>query len=95
MSARDEPVSAPVEKRGLGDWVKLGVGIGGAGLLILFFLQNMQEVSVNVLWFDWTTRMIWALLAAAILGALSSAAFSTIRGRARRKEMERAARSNR
>jgi uncharacterized integral membrane protein len=75
----------PVEEpRSIADWVKLGVGVLGGIALIVFFLQNRQEVNVNFLWLEWNTGLIWALLASAIIGALSAVAFSTIRARGRR-----------
>lgn len=89
MSARNQAAPMPAAQgRSTGDWVKLIVGVGGAAALVLFFLQNLQDVSVNFLWFEWNTGLIWALLVAAILGAVSSAAFSAFRGRARRGEVE-------
>jgi uncharacterized integral membrane protein len=57
--------------------------------LIVFFLQNREEVNVNFLWMEWTTGLIWALLASAILGALAAVAFSTIRGRSARNAARR------
>jgi uncharacterized integral membrane protein len=84
MSARNEAVGMPVEnQRNIGDWIKLIVGVIGGAALIIFFLQNRQEVNVNFLWMEWTTGLIWALLASAILGALSAVAFATIRARRR------------
>jgi uncharacterized integral membrane protein len=87
MSARNQATPMPAAPgRSTGDWIKLGGGLAGGGALILFFLQNLQEVSVNFLWFEWNLALIWALLAAAILGAVSSFAFSALRGRGRRRE---------
>jgi uncharacterized integral membrane protein len=84
MSARNEAVGMPVEnQRNIGDWIKLIVGVLGGAALIIFFLQNRQEVNVNFLWMEWTTGLIWALLASAVLGALSAVAFATIRARRR------------
>jgi uncharacterized integral membrane protein len=85
MSTRNEAVRMPVEEpRSIADWVKLGIGVVGGIALIVFFLQNRQEVNVNFLWLEWNTGLIWALLASAIIGALSAVAFSTIRARGRR-----------
>ena len=36
--------------------------------LLLFFLQNMQEVAINFLWMDWHMDMAWALVLSAALG---------------------------
>ena len=84
MSGRNEAVRMPAEEpRSIADWIKLGVGVICGLALIIFFLQNRQEVDVNFLWMEWSTGLIWALLASAIIGALAAVAFATIRGRAR------------
>jgi len=89
MAARSEGAPAAVQQRSTMDWIKLGAGGLGVVLLVVFFLQNQQEVDVEFLFWEWNTGLIWALLASAILGALSAVAFSTIRGRARRKAENR------
>lgn len=61
-------------------WVLGGLAIGA---LILFVLQNLQSVNVNFLWFEWETRMLWALIFAAVAGALATLAFGWQRGRVR------------
>jgi uncharacterized integral membrane protein len=66
---------------GLGQRVRLGAGIAGVVLLVLFFLQNLQDVELNLLWFTWNTSMIWALLLAAVLGAGAMFFFMTVRRR--------------
>ena len=63
------------------DRIRLIIGVVALGTLILFLLQNLQEVDIHFLWFDWSTRMIWALLASAIVGALAMVAFATVRRR--------------
>jgi uncharacterized integral membrane protein len=75
----------------LGDRLRLGAGAGGLILLVIFFLQNLQDATINILWFEWETSMIWALLVAAVLGALVALALSWFRGRALRRRAERAA----
>ena len=45
----------------------IGAALAGVALL-LFFLQNMQEVSINFLWMDWHMDMAWALVLSAALG---------------------------
>ena len=45
------------------------IGAALAGLaLLLFFLQNMQDVAINFLWMDWHMDMAWALVLSAALG---------------------------
>lgn len=64
--------------------------VGGAVLLLLagFFLQNMQKVQINLLWFDWETRLIWALLMSAVVGAVAAWLFGSLRSRGARKREE-------
>jgi uncharacterized integral membrane protein len=64
--------------------LKLAVGVLALAALATFLLQNLQEVQVHFLWFDWSTRLIWALLASAAVGGLATALMSTL-GRRRRK----------
>ena len=45
--------------------IKLSVGILALALLLLFMAQNLQRVNIHFLWFDWHTRLLWALLVAA------------------------------
>ena len=73
------------EQRSVIDWIRLAIGVAAGVLLVVFFLQNLQEVEVHFLWFDWNTGLIWALAASAVIGALGAAAFSTLRARARRR----------
>ncbi|HZP58009.1 MAG TPA: hypothetical protein VFC53_10740 [Dehalococcoidia bacterium] len=68
-----------------GTWarVKLGIGLVALAALVLFLFQNLQQVDIHFLWFDWTTRMIWALIGAAIAGGIAMAVFATMRRRRR------------
>ena len=67
------------------DRVKLGLALLAGAALVVFLFQNLQEVEVNFLWFEWSTRMIWALLASALAGIVGAFAVATIRGRRRPK----------
>ena len=58
------------EPQDLGDQLKLIGAIVASVALALFFLQNLQEVEINFLWFEWNTRMIWALIVSAALGGV-------------------------
>jgi uncharacterized integral membrane protein len=60
-----------VEGPGVLDRVRLGIGIVGALLLVLFLLQNLQDAEINFLWFTWDMPMVFALVASAVLGALA------------------------
>ena len=61
--------------------IRLGLGVAGLALLILFLVQNLQHVDVNFLWFEWHVRLIYSLIATAFLGALTSMLLSFIRRR--------------
>jgi len=62
-------VNGPTGGSGSKEQAKL-IGAAVAGfLLLVFFLQNMQEVSIHFLWIDKRIDMIWALVLSAILGA--------------------------
>ena len=66
--------------------VRLIAGMVALIILITFLLQNLQEVDVNFLWFSWSTRMIWALIASAAIGGIGTIAFATIRRRERSRD---------
>jgi uncharacterized integral membrane protein len=65
----------------MGQVIRGGLGGLAVGALTLFVLQNLQSVNVNFLWFEWQTRMLWALIVAAVAGALVTLAFGWRRGR--------------
>ena len=72
--------------------VRLGAGIGGLILLVLFLVQNFHDANVQFLWFDVQMPMVFALLVAAACGALVTLLFGFVRGRSRRAEMRERAR---
>ena len=74
------------DERSLMDNLKLGGGIAGALLLILFLIQNSEEARINVLWMEFQMPLFFALLLAAVLGAFASMLFGFFRRRARRVE---------
>ena len=61
-----------------GEWLRLAVAALALGALLLFFLQNLQEDEINFLWFEWTTRTIWALVASGGVGAIGGALATTL-----------------
>jgi uncharacterized integral membrane protein len=73
----------------LGQQIRLGASIAAIAALVLFFLQNLQEVEMHFLWFDWDTRLIFALVASSGLGALAAWLTSAIRRRGRRAQRVR------
>lgn len=60
----------------------------GLGFLLLFLLQNLQDVEVNFLWLTWNTSMIWALLAAAGTGIVIGLLIPTVIRRRRTSRVE-------
>jgi uncharacterized integral membrane protein len=71
------------DQQGVMARLRMGAGVVAVAALALFFLQNLQEVDIHFLWFDWTTRMLWALLVSAAVGALAALAFGMRRPRER------------
>jgi uncharacterized integral membrane protein len=61
-----------------GEWLRLAVAALTLGALLLFFLQNLHDARISFLWFDWTTRTIWALIASGALGAVGGALATTL-----------------
>jgi uncharacterized integral membrane protein len=68
----------------LGQQVRMGAGVVAIGALLLFFLQNLQEVRMHFLWFDWDTRLIFALLVSAVVGGVGAWLVGTLRRRGQR-----------
>ena len=80
--ATPQPVEMSLLER-----VRLYGGLAVLGLLVLFCLQNLQEAELRFLWFEWETRVIWALLLSATFGAVATFSIMTIRSmQARRQE---------
>ncbi len=78
------PTPQPVEdEASLGDRVRMGVGVIAIAALLLFFLQNLQEVQMHFLWFDWDTRLIFALLVSSIVGGVAAWLVGVLRRRQR------------
>lgn len=68
--------------------IKLVAGIVALGALVTFCLQNLQEVQVHFLWFDWETRLLWALLASGAFGGVGLLAFGTLTRRRRDEDRQ-------
>ncbi len=76
---RDQNAVTPPPEPKLAFSLRSVLGIMSAALLGLFLLQNLQEVDMHFLWFSFSTRLTWALLAAAAFGVIALAAFATFR----------------
>ena len=77
--AQSAPMPSEPQEPDLGDRLKLAGAVIAGVALVLFFVQNLQEVKINFLWMDWNTQMIWALLVSALLGAVAVFLASTVR----------------
>ena len=87
--SQDRPtVPANAGEMSLTERLRLYGGIAIIVVLITFFLQNLHEAELRFLWFEWETRVIWALLLSAILGAISTLSVMTIRGRAAQRRAQ-------
>ena len=66
------PVPAPPKpRRNIGSVL----GAIATAVLALFLLQNLQNVHVHFLWLTFSTRLTWALLAAAAFGIIALGVF--------------------
>ena len=84
QSRPNQPLPTPDEAMSLGSRIRLGAGAVAIAALVLFFLQNLQEVRVRFLWFDVHTALIFALFASAVMGGVATWLISTLRRRASR-----------
>jgi uncharacterized integral membrane protein len=86
---QDEQMQGALEEapgRGFFGNIRFWGGMGAGALLVLFLLQNLQEVQVDFLWWSYEIQMVFALLIAAVLGAVTALFFTFMRRRARRQE---------
>lgn len=63
---------------------KLVLAVVALAVLVTFLLQNRQDAEVHFLWFDWSTQLVWALLASALVGVVASALLTTLATRSER-----------
>jgi uncharacterized integral membrane protein len=78
MTRTHDQAPAPepaTERLGLLARIRLAVGVVATLAVMLFLLQNLQQVDVRFLWFDWSIRMTWALMASTAFGVLATAIF--------------------
>jgi uncharacterized integral membrane protein len=86
-----EPYPGELNTRLSGAWTALVVGIIGLVLLLVFILQNLQNVELSFLVFHGRLPLAIALLFAVLLGAVIVLAF----GGARIMQLRRVARQSR
>jgi uncharacterized integral membrane protein len=80
------------ERLGLLARIRLAVGVVATLAVMLFLLQNLQQVDVRFLWFDWSIRMTWALMASTAFGVLATVIFVLAAARSTPKKRARDAR---
>ena len=85
-----EPARIEPEPRPGSLWarVKLVVGLTVLTVLTVFLLQNFQHADIRFLWFEWRTRMVFVLLAAAAAGAIAAIVIGALQMRGRGKQDE-------
>lgn len=88
MAKTDERKAAKLSPAAPEPGESMSAGTIGAlvvlGLLVLFLLQNFQTAEIRFLWFTWSMSVTWALLGAAVAGAVVSIAVGTLRRRRHR-----------
>lgn len=75
------------EGPGIIDRIRLGIGVVGAILLVIFLLQNLDSTKIKVLFWSWDMPLIFALIASAVLGALAWGIAGFFRRRAKEAEL--------
>ncbi|MHB8375656.1 MAG: hypothetical protein ACYDEB_01680 [Dehalococcoidia bacterium] len=85
---QQEEARAPERTAAANLWgrVKLIVGLIALAVLTLFLLQNFQHADIRFLWFEWRTRMVFALLAAAVAGAIATIVIGALQVRGKGKQ---------
>ena len=83
MTAQRERTTAHGEAAEPSTWarIKLGAGVVALVALVVFLLSNLHQVEIRFLGMEWDTRMIWALVVSAIIGAIAMFVFATTRPR--------------
>ena len=82
----NQPQSTPGE----GSGPKLGAGaiaaLSGVGLLVVFMLQNREDVNIDFLFWGFTWPVWLVILVSAVLGGIVWIGFGFVRRHRRRKE---------
>jgi uncharacterized integral membrane protein len=59
------------QERSTAEIIRLALAVAAVAVLVLFFFSNLQSAEIRFLWWEWQTRVIWALLISAGVGALA------------------------
>ncbi|HEX5938516.1 MAG TPA: LapA family protein [Actinomycetota bacterium] len=90
MRRDDDPNDAVPEGRSVGEYRREGPGgkavatIVAGVLLVILFLQNLDDANIDFLFWDWDVAIGAAILVAAALGFVLGWGFAWLRRRARR-----------
>jgi uncharacterized integral membrane protein len=84
MSMENIPTSAEAERRKLGGAAI--ASLGGVAVLVIFMLQNTDEVTVEFLFWEFSWPLWLLTLVAALVGALVWLGLGVLRRHRRRKE---------
>ena len=82
MSMENVPIESNDRKVGGGTIAT----VGGLGVLVIFMVQNTQDVNVEFLFWDFTWPLWLLVLASSTLGALVMLGVGIVRRHRRRKE---------
>ena len=88
MSDNRPAPTPPPDEMSFSERARLYGGIAIIAVLILFFFQNLSEAEIKFLWFEWETRLIWALIVSSVFGAIATLSVVTIRSRAARRRAQ-------
>lgn len=84
----DEPQRKPRPAAGRENRTRLIVAIVIAAVILVFAIQNRNQVRVSFLFFHWDARVIYLIIVSALLGALAAYLLGR-RRRSRRREERR------
>ncbi len=87
--SEDRPITQPPvqpDEMSFSERARLYGSVAVVVVLVVFFLQNLHEAEIRFLWFEWETRVIWALIVSAVFGAIATLSVVTIRSRASRHQ---------
>jgi uncharacterized integral membrane protein len=83
MSTNENQSSQPDQRKLSGGAI---ASAGGIGVLLVFMLQNREDVTFDFLWFDFTWPLWLYTIVVALLGALVWFGLGVLRRHRRRKE---------
>jgi uncharacterized integral membrane protein len=84
MSMENVPTSTDADRRKLGGGAI--ASLGGVAVLVIFMLQNTDDVTVEFLFWDFSWPVWLLTLAAALVGALVWLGLGVLRRHRRRRE---------